>query len=507
MSGAIVDLSSAPVPKDLSAEVVIVGSGCGGATAARLLAEAGKDVVVLEEGGDFSGTQLTQRDGAMYDQLYADRGGRATEDLSIAVLSGRVLGGGGVINASDVVPIADGVLEHWVRRFELSDFTPKALSPHARATLDDLAANPIRNDQINKANQLLRQGTEKLGLRGEVMHHNRQGCIGLGTCLIGCPMNAKMNPRRVAIPKAVEAGARFFVRAKVEAIHGATNEDKRLVCYNLDAKGYHKQQRFEITAKTVIVAASAVGSADLLLRSGIGNHHVGHHLMLQPQLPIVALFDEPVDAFRGIPQVYAVTEHERVDEDKGLWGFRVEAVMGTPGIVSTLLPWMGHAGKERMTKYRHLAASLLLVPDLPSGQVIAGKSGRPIVRYQQRDDHKSRTRDAIRVATRIYLAAGAKEVVVPSFPPLVFRREADLSSVDGLSFEPATLPMLSAHQQGGARMSPDKTRGALNPEGLVWGTKRVYVFDSSGFPSSSSSHTMAPIMTVARALTSRLLGK
>ena len=71
------------------------------------------------EGGDFTGRQLNQRD-AMYDQLYMDRGGRATEDLSITVLQGRVLGGGGVINLGDVVPVTDGVLNVWRERFGLA---------------------------------------------------------------------------------------------------------------------------------------------------------------------------------------------------------------------------------------------------------------------------------------------------------------------------------------------------------------------------------------------------
>ncbi|HEY6098176.1 MAG TPA: FAD-dependent oxidoreductase, partial [Anaeromyxobacter sp.] len=113
MNGSIVDLSRSPVPAGLSAEICVVGSGSAGATAAWDLARAGRDVLVLEEGGDFTGAALTQRDAGMYDQLYMDRGGRATADLSVSVLQGRVLGGGGVVNACDLVPIPEGVLGHW----------------------------------------------------------------------------------------------------------------------------------------------------------------------------------------------------------------------------------------------------------------------------------------------------------------------------------------------------------------------------------------------------------
>lgn len=506
MAGAIVDLSRESPPQGLTVETCIVGSGCGGGTAARVLAEGGQEVVVLEEGGDFSGAQFTQRDGAMYDQLYMDRGGRATDDLSITILQGRVLGGGGVINASDVVPLGDAVLDHWQRTFGLTDFTPATLEPFRRQVLADLSAGPIPEPLVNEANRRLLRGAETLGWEAEVMHHNRVGCAGQGTCLIGCPLGAKRNPRRVAIPAAIAAGARFFVRARAVRIDGAEGELKTVHVRTLDPKGYHEQAGFTLRAKRVVLAANAVASAQLLLRSGIGNEHVGRHLCLQPQLPIVARFDEPIEAYRGIPQSVAVTEFERVDPERGLWGFRIEGIMGTPGIVASLIPHVGADHQRAMADYPRIAASLLLVPDLPSGRIELTPSGRPRVLYEHRDDHKQRTRQAIVAATRAYLAAGARRVDVPMVPYQAFTREAGLEeAVAAIPFAPATAPFLSAHQQGGVRFAPSARDGAADPEGRVYGAKDLFVFDSSGFPSSASSHTMAPIMTVARYLATRVL--
>jgi choline dehydrogenase-like flavoprotein len=508
MSGAIVDLSKRAPPERLDAEICIIGSGCGGGTAARVLAEAGRDVVVLEEGPDLTGRQLTQRDGAMYDQLYMDRGGRATDDQSISILQGRALGGGGVINACDVVPIPDGVLAFWQRRYGLTGLTRAALAPHEKSALEDLSANPIVDGQLNRANQLLRAGTEALGLRGGAMIHNRVGCLGLGTCLIGCPANAKRNPRFVSIPKAIEAGARFYLRSRAVRIDYARDEVKRIQVRTLDPEGYHEQHSFEVRAKVAILAANAIASAQLLIRSGAGNRHVGQHLSLQPQLPVTAYFKEPVRAFSGIPQSYAVTHYEQSDHpEHGLWGFRIEAIMGTPGIVSTLLPYTGVEGKQAMTTYDHIAASLLLVPDAPSGAVRVSTSGRPLVRYEHREDHKARLRQAIKVAARIYLAAGAERVLVPVSPPLEIRSKADFAKVDSLKFDPVSAPLLSAHQQGGVRFAPSGDHGAADPDGRVYGTRDVYVFDSSGFPSSSSTHTMTPIITMSRYLSARLLAR
>jgi choline dehydrogenase-like flavoprotein len=507
-AGQILDASTAAVPDALTVDVCIVGSGCGGATAAWELARAGREVLVLEEGGDFTGTRLTQRDAEMYDQLYMDRGGRATTDLSVSVLQGRVLGGGGVINASDVVPLSDEVLLHWQKAWGLTDFSPATLAPFRDAALADLHANRPSDAQVNANNQALRRGAEALGWKGEVMLHNREGCAGVGACLIGCPLDRKKNPRFVAIPAALEAGARFLTRVRAVKLEGASSELKVLHARRLDARGYKEGAPLTVRARTVILAANAVASAQLLLRSGVGNAHVGRHLMLQPQQPVVARFAEPVRFFRGIPQSFAVTEFERpATEREGWWGFRIEGISGTPGIVASLLPEVGAKGKALMQDYHRLAASLLLTPDRGQGTVRVEGSGRLRIEYALDEEQRARLREAVVAAAKLYLAAGATEVLVPNSPPLRFRSEADLKNVASLSLAPTTAPLLSAHQMGTVRFAPNESDGGADPDGQVYGTRGVYVFDSSGFPSSASSHTMAPILTVSRYLSRKLLAK
>ena len=501
----LIDLARGPVPERLSAQVCIVGSGPGGATAARTLARAGIDVLVLEEGGDFTGPQLTQREGEMYDQLYMDRGGRATADMSITVMQGRALGGGSVINASDVVPLHDGVLRHWQKRYGLTELSPQAMEPYRALALADLSANRPLEAQLNRNNRLLRAGTEALGWRGEVMLHNRSGCVGTGVCLIGCPFNAKRNARFVAIPEAAAAGARFVVRARLERIEQATAGRKRLRVRALDAKGYHEREELTVDADVVILAANAIGSAQILLRSGIGNEHVGRHLSLQPQLPLTALFDEEVRSFRGIPQAYAVTEFEDLDHaEHGWWGFRIESISGTPGVVAGNLPVYGERATELMQAYPFTASSLLLMPDEPVGHLEVESNGRLRIHYRLTEELAARLGRAIRAGSEAYFAAGAREVFVPIVPPLRIRRSADLAAVDAIDFRPATAPLISAHQQGSVRFAPSASDGGADPDGQVYGTKDVYVFDSSGFPTTSSSHTMTPIITVSRYLADKL---
>lgn len=503
--GATLDLSAGPAPPSVTADVVVVGSGAAGATAAWVLAEAGFDVLVLEEGGDRTGDELTQRDAEMYDQLYMGRGGRFTEDLSVTILQGRALGGGTVINTSDVVSIPDAVYDHWVRRFGLEDFSARRMHPYAERTRRDLSTNPIHEAQLSAGNRLLLQGARRAGLETEIMMHNRVGCAGLGTCMLGCPLNAKRNARSVAIPAARELGARVFTRARAVAIRRAGSDIKEIEVRVLDPLGHHEIGQTTVRARIVVIAANAIGSAALLLRSGVGNEHVGRHLSLQPQLPVVATFDEDVRAFVGIPQAVALTSGEIQDHpEHGLWGYRVEAIMGTPGMAATLLPWAGTRAQAMMGRYSRMTAALVLTPDRPGGHVRIDSGGRIRIDYELASDVRERMKRGVEDAARAYLAAGAREVWVPTVPPLRIASLRALRGVSELELTPCRAPIVSAHQQGGVRMSVDGRSGATRPDGGVRGTRGVYVVDSALYPSSASSHTMAPIMTTARMLAEQI---
>ncbi|NCQ61608.1 MAG: hypothetical protein GW913_13190, partial [Myxococcales bacterium] len=127
-----------------------------------------------------------------------------------------------------------------------------------------------------------------------------------------------------------------------------------------------------------------------------------------------------------------------------------------------------------------------------------------LITYDHADEHKARFRQAAREAARVYLAAGATRVMVPSVPAVEIRSEGDLNLLDSLAFKPATTPILSAHQQGTVRMASSAAHGAAAPDGKLYGEEGVYVFDTSLYPSSASSHTMTPAITISRYLAEQL---
>ena len=89
------------VTGDLTLEcgAVIVGSGAGGATVAAELAEAGVDVIVLEEGGYHPTELFTAGTGRALRTLYRDGGGgMAIGHPSVLYAEGRCVGGSTVVN-------------------------------------------------------------------------------------------------------------------------------------------------------------------------------------------------------------------------------------------------------------------------------------------------------------------------------------------------------------------------------------------------------------------------
>lgn len=68
------------------ADVCVIGSGGGGAVAAAELAEAGLDVVVLEQGHHWTSRDFTQREEEMLPRLFEEAGMRQTKDAGVVIL-------------------------------------------------------------------------------------------------------------------------------------------------------------------------------------------------------------------------------------------------------------------------------------------------------------------------------------------------------------------------------------------------------------------------------------
>lgn len=481
----------------LEADVCVIGSGAGGAVTAAELARAGRRVVVLEEGGYYVGGDFTQREDEMYPMLYRDGGGQATLDLTISVLQGSCVGGSTVVNMADCERIPEGVLAHWARVFRVEGLDARSLEASYARVEKALNVNRIEEKDHNRANRLLLEGARKLGYAAQGFRHNRTNCVGSGYCLVGCTYDAKRSAALNYIPEADRLGARILADVRADRIRVEGGRVRGVVARVLDRATRRPVAPVEVRAPRVVVAAGAVHTPLLLKRSGIGHPALGKNLSLQPQGGVVAVYREEVKAFRGIPQSAFVAQFEEATEERGLGGWRVEGVSGGPSMAATLLGGFGALHRDRMKKFAHVAAALVLVPDRPSGSVGQGWDGRPAIRYAPTEEWGARFRKGLRTAAEAYLASGAERVFLPFETPVEIRSPADLDGIARLPLRTAEVRLLSAHPQGTCRMGEDPKTSVVDSAGRVRGVEGLSIADASVFPTTAATHTMIPIMAVA----------
>jgi len=491
---------------------LIVGSGAGGAVVAQILAAAGEEVVVLEEGGRFTARDFTQREDEMFPALYRGGGQQLSHDGTINVLQGSCYGGSTVINMADCVPTPPEVYAHWRRLLGITALDERSLEPSLRRVWRRLGVNRIHRAQVNRNNAAVLRGARSLGLSAGVFDHNRTGCIGSGYCLIGCAYDAKKGAHLNYLPAAVEAGAEVYTEARVERLE--RSDAGRWVARGDVVERGSRVARLplRVEADRVVLAAGAVHSPAILARSGLGRGlpQLGRNLSLQPQMGVVAPMDREIELWRGIPQSAFCDAHDHNTAEAGLGGFRLEGVHGGIAQAAGLIPGFGRAHKEAMAELPRTATALLLVPDRPSGELAwrwrrDGRGVVPTIRYWMRQEWKARLRRGLRHAAELYFAAGAKRVLFPSelFPAL--ESPDDLPRLEHFPIAPHVTYFVSAHVQGTCRMAPDPRRGVVDEDHRVHGIPDLYVVDASVMPTTASTHTMIPIMTLADRAAHRML--
>ena len=127
----------------LSCDAVVVGSGAGGGVVAAELSAAGKDVIVLEEGGYYNEADFNQLELAMMRKLYYQGGFAATADASIALIAGGCLGGGTLVNYTTSFRTPDWLREEWANRFGLKAFTSDDYSASMMPSTNASGLTPI----------------------------------------------------------------------------------------------------------------------------------------------------------------------------------------------------------------------------------------------------------------------------------------------------------------------------------------------------------------------------
>jgi choline dehydrogenase-like flavoprotein len=492
----------------LKAQVCIVGSGAGGAVSAAVLAAAGLDVLVLEEGGHHTRTEFRMREDAAYPMLYQEDAGRTTEDLSIAILQGRSVGGSTTINWTTCFRTPEHVIDHWAAIHDVKGFTFAELGPHWDEVEKRLSIAPIRLEEINRNNRTLWDGCKALGYDVALIRRNVKNCMKSGYCGLGCPVDAKQSMLVTYLPDAVAHGATVLSHCRVDRIEGAAG-GQLIHGTLLGADGRTPTgQSVTVNADHLILSGGAINTPALLLRSGFrGNGLVGRRTYLHPTTAQFGLYREPIQGFYGAPQSVASHHFARRGDEVGYF---LESAPVHPMLGAMASPGFGETHRETMSRLGHAAAHIALHidgfhPDEPGGRVKVRASGAPILDYRIPKRIFTAMRESFKTLARVQLASGATETRTSHDPNFSIRSEADLKTIDSMPYEPNRLLVFSAHVMGGSAMSDDPGRGVVrSADCAVHGLPGVHVIDGSLFPTSLGVNPQLTIYGLAHLMATRL---
>ncbi len=461
---------------DLEADVCVIGSGAGGAVLASELAEAGLSVVILEKGGYHTRKAFNQQERDMMPLLFEEGGARTTQDGAITVLHGSTVGGSTTVNWAICFDPPESVLEDWasnhgIDRIRLADLR-QSLSKVRRI----LNVQPIPPAAVPKNGRLLLEGAAKLGMKAGIFEHNRTQCLNSGFCMLGCAYDRKQSMLVTYVPRALHFGAKLLPHAEATEFD---REGDRIAAVRgiLSNPATGTKHHFRVRAKVFSVSGGAVSTPVLLQRNGLGNTHVGRNLTLHPTTAAVGVFDHAVNSYQGIHFTTYVSDLETE-------GILIESIFAYPGMMGSNLFRWGPAAIEAMGLYDRMAAAIVLLHDDGRGEVRADSRGLPEIDYWVNPRDQEKFRKGLRALARIYLAAGAREVIVPHSEGLVIRGEADLPKIDRLRIEPNRMAVFSAHQMGTAAMGADPGKSATDSWGRLHGLENLFVCDGSLFPTS-----------------------
>ncbi|HYZ99811.1 MAG TPA: GMC family oxidoreductase N-terminal domain-containing protein [Acidimicrobiales bacterium] len=273
-------------------DVVVVGSGYGGAIAASRLARAGRSVCVLERGRELRPGDYPDTAWQAFRQLQVRtarrRLGRRSAlfelhaDHEVSVVVGCGLGGTSLINAGVALRPPAWVYDDERWPAELQTCGDEVLAPYFERAERMLGSTPLPDSWPEPAKlAALRTAAEGLGADVERPAINvtfqagpnaagvhQEACILCGDCVAGCNHNAKNTVLVNYLPDAVAHGAEIFCETPVRTVRPADAGRGWVVTFETPGGGARPGSPASfVFAEVVVLAAGTLGSTEILARS------------------------------------------------------------------------------------------------------------------------------------------------------------------------------------------------------------------------------------------------
>ncbi|SEG21553.1 Choline dehydrogenase [Alcanivorax sp. DSM 26293] len=476
----------------LEADVVILGSGAGGAAAAYELACRGLAVVIIEEGQYYDRSHFTGKLTEVIPKLYRSWGATvATGNAIIPVPVGCNVGGTTTINSGTCMRTPPSVLQRW-REQGLGAFTEQAMAPWFEGVERMLSVQQATTETVGPIGDLIDRGAAANGfLQRQPLMRNAQGCDGQGLCQFGCPTDAKQSTNVSYIPRALERGAFLFSGFRAERLQRQGNRITGVIARGQNADG--RPITLSLTCQQTIVAMGSLFTPLFLRQQGVRNPHLGRHLTLHPAGVVNALFpDRDLANSRSIPQGYGVSDWEEQ-------GLMFEG--GTIPLAghSLLNPLVGQDWVRFTEDYPHTAYFGFMIRDTSEGRVRRGpRRGLPLIRYHMNRQDFALFKRGIHALACWYLDAGAEQVLIPGLNRIVrIHNRTELERFLRSPLKPKDFLISAYHPLGTARIAASPRDGVCDSRHRVFGYPGLSVMDGASVPTSLGANPQVTIMAMA----------
>lgn len=472
----------------LRLDVLVIGSGAGGATTAFEIASRGREVMVIEEGFRHAPDTYGQRSSDALRQLYRRRGMTPIlGTVPLGYVEGRCVGGSTEINSGFWHRTLASTLADWRDRFGLVDASINDLQPHFEL-LETLLSVSCYHEPWPSMTSVFAEGARLMRLTAAEVPRVVHRCGCPTPCSSGCRTGGKQSMSRSLVPMAEAAGAKILTQCRITRLIARKNrivEAVGFISHN-DERG---DEAVRLFPEQVIVCCGPTETPSLLLRSGV-TESVGKTLLVHPMLKVAARFPyETQAATQPIPLLQINLEN----------GVSIGGAHFSLGHLAMHLSenWPALAG--RIVDANRMALFHVSVKGTGLGSIAPALIGTGTrLRYNLSDWDHERLCEATKVLIALLLRSGADEVY-PAINGLpVIRHESEISRLSPSTVAKRALSLTTVHAFSSCPIGEHRRHTAADSFGKVWGFENLYVNDASMLPSSPGVNPQGSVMALAR---------
>jgi choline dehydrogenase-like flavoprotein len=463
------------------ADTIVIGAGPGGAISAALLAEAGRDVLLLEEGPHLPLDSASHFSRDEIAQKYRNGGitvgmGRA----KVSYVEGCCVGGGSEVNRGLYQRTPPEVLEAWRREFAVEALDEAQMRLHHEAC-ERIACVSDLQGPAPAPSLKLAEGAARMGWSSVAVPRLVSYAIDPAT---GAVLSRKQSMSETFVPRFVKAGGRLLpeTRALRLSHHGGYWRVRaRMGGPGQAAVGV------DLEGGNVIVAGGPIQTPALLRRSGI-TRKIGNTLRFHPMVKLVAQFAEEVNTPGQLDPVHQIKHFDPQ--------FSMGCSISAPPTLALIMIDHPEHFEEVDQNWRHLA--IYYVQTTGGQGTVRTLPGfhDALVRARYNATDMRKLAEGLRKLGECLYAAGATALYPGIAGMPMLRSPGDLNRI------PTELPARQAglatfHLFATCPMGEKEGRCATDSFGKVRGADGLYVNDASLLPGPTVVNPQGTVMAIA----------